>query len=155
MLTLKQLRALVESYGARPERWPQSVRSDAEALLADSAAARRVIADAQELDGAIEAARAREDAMRGSPAEQAAALARLRARVAARIAPGSARVRAPQRPLFGRALHWRPSWVGLAAAACLVAVAGLALGSVYGSTPPADHVLALLEPAPLSILADQ
>lgn len=173
MLTLERFKALLSSYGAKPQRWPEAERADAEALLRVSEAARLLLSEAQELDDAIEAASALGHATPGSGGEQEAALLRLRARVAARIE--SLENDAPRRQLLSRAaaalrrvpatLRWAPAvlrpaayprlgWLALAAGSLVIA-AGLALGSLYGSAPPADNMLALLQPAPLSIFADQ
>jgi hypothetical protein len=85
MLTLKRFKALMDSYGAKPERWPEAMRAEAEALLRISPEARQLLAAARELDEAIDAARDTEHALSWSSNDEAAALARLRASVAARI----------------------------------------------------------------------
>ena len=86
MLTLKRFRTLIDSYGAAPERWPDSMRAEAEVLLRVSPEAQQLLAEARELDEAIGAASEREKAVSWPPGEEAAALARLRSGVAARLA---------------------------------------------------------------------
>ena len=90
MLTLKRFAALAESYGGDLRRWPDDVRGGAQALLNASPQAHGILADAQKLDSAIEAAGLREDRRLLPPHEQEAALARLRGGVTARIAAAEA-----------------------------------------------------------------
>jgi len=97
MLTLKRFEALTDSYGAEPERWPDDVRADAEALLRVSPEAQQLLAEARELDEGIDAARKRADAASWTPSEEAAALARLRAGVAARLARSAGQETAARR----------------------------------------------------------
>jgi hypothetical protein len=54
--SVERLRALLEAYGAAPERWPDEERAGAEALLARSAAARAQRAEAEALDRLLDAA---------------------------------------------------------------------------------------------------
>lgn len=103
MLTLKRFKALTDSYGADPERWPEAMRLDAEALLRASAEARRVLAQARALDEAIDASSTREEALRWPPGQDEAALARLRARVAARLADSSHAAPSGRKAATGRA----------------------------------------------------
>ncbi len=181
MLTLKRFKALTDSYGADPGRWPEAVRADAEALLGASDEARRVLAEARALDEAIDANSSREVAVRWQPGEEEAALSRLRARVAARLAdspsreapmgrdaPARAAARGREAPAFSW-LRWLRAHVspvaqwstsarvaGMAAAGGLIVAVGLLLGSMDGtsSTPQVD-LLAMLQPNPLPFLADQ
>src|SRR5580692_7935829 len=86
MLTLSRFTALVDSYGAELNRWPEAVRAEAQALAESSPQARALLAAARVLDATIATARASHDASLWPPGDQAAALARLRSGVAARIA---------------------------------------------------------------------
>src|SRR6185437_8024554 len=137
MLTLERFKALMDSYGAVPERWPDAVRPDAEALLRVSPEAQQLLAEARSLDEAIDAANERENAVSWPPGEEAAALARLRAGVSARVA----RAVAPQTgPGWLRWLRdgmlpvaqWSSSarLAGMAAAGGLIIAVGLLLGSM-------------------------
>lgn len=55
-ITLERFAAIVDAYGASPERWPAPERSAADALLAASAPARALLAEARMLDGLLAAA---------------------------------------------------------------------------------------------------
>ena len=182
MLTLKRFKALTDSYGADPRRWPEAVRGDAEVLLRLSPEARRMLASARELDEAINATSDPEDTL--PPSEEKAAMLRLRAGVAARLAEAASheavgREVAPPAPMRStarrgniaarRRLGWLrsgmspftqwPTFVrvaGMAAAGGLIVAAGLLLGSMDATGPTAQvDVLAMLQPSPLPFLADQ
>jgi hypothetical protein len=157
MLTLERFESLADSYGASLERWPEEIRTEAEALLSNSQAARAILAGARSLDEAIEAASDAEEARAWPPAEAEAALARLRSRVASRL---SAEVPAMAGPIRRWLLSHRalsplahPGWGGMVTGGALAIVAGLLTGMLYSSGSPRD-VLALLEPAPLQIFSD-
>ncbi len=164
MMTLGRFRALLDSYGADPQRWPQASRADAEKLLSGSAAARAMREEAERLDAAIAAATAREDAAlaRLSPPDEA--LRRLRSGVAARIAteaerPTERRTAWTFAAVIDRLLSPAPfssrlHWAGMATAGGFAIVAGLLLGAMYATPPTADSVLSMLQPAPILILAD-
>lgn len=55
-ITLERFAAIVDAYGASPMRWPVDERGPAEALLAVSAEARALLADARMLDGMLASA---------------------------------------------------------------------------------------------------
>ena len=55
-ITLDRLGALLEAYGATPERWPDDERADAQRLVEESAAARTLWEDAAQLDRLLDAA---------------------------------------------------------------------------------------------------
>jgi hypothetical protein len=110
-----RFRRLIEAYGADPTRWPAGERSRAEALLARSEPARRLLAEAQALDAVLMA-----DA-------KPAADERLAAAVIARATA------APQERPLTQPREFRLDWslprlwpqaVGLAAAAVLGFVVG-------------------------------
>ncbi|WP_020176486.1 hypothetical protein [Methyloferula stellata] len=159
MLTLKQFTAMLDSYGADPQRWPENLRAEAEALLDRSEQARRSLADALALDDAMRSASAREEAKLWQPGDQDAALARLRSGVAARIASTSY-----QRP--NRSLAWtlfggmqsvfspRLAWVGVGASGGIAVVAGLLIGAAYSAPSASDNLMTMLQPDPIQILAD-
>jgi len=161
MMTLKRFRALTQSYGAELQRWPQEERGAAQELLGSSAEARALLEQERSLDADIAAATAHQDAERLQRGVQDAALARLRAGVAARIA----REEAQAKPggwlgwLFGGASHSPPVRVrrlGLATSGAFAIIAGLLIGGMYGPAAPAPvgALNALLQPAALEILAD-
>ena len=52
-MTLNRLRTIVEAYGADPRRWPEAERGSAETLVAESAAARDLVARAGRLDAVL------------------------------------------------------------------------------------------------------
>jgi len=54
-MTLERLRAVIESYGVSPPRWPAAERESAAALLAESAAARALVTGAAPLDTLLDA----------------------------------------------------------------------------------------------------
>ncbi len=155
MMTLKRFKALADSYGSDLLRWPEQVRSRARALRDSSAAAREIIARARELDEAIAAAAAArsESLWSGEPPEAAAV--RLRNGVAARISPvnpamasGRTSIRTASRA------RRRPGWIGLATAASVAIVAGVALGVLYSQGAANQDLLALLQPSPIQLLSD-
>lgn len=171
MLTLARFKAMTDSYGADPRRWPPSLRSEAEALLAASAEARAQLEAAREVDEAIAQASASNEARLGGGAERDAALARLRSGVAARIAasstpraatpraasPRAASPRGVGTPRGGpsggawQAILWSFGRPGIIAVASAAIVAGLLIGSLYGppsaSTGAFDDLLtALIQP---------
>lgn len=152
MLTLRRFRTMIDSYGADPLRWPDEMRAGALALLDSSAEARAAFREARRLDHAIEAARARDDSMLRHPDEQAAALARVRSGVAARIATSKARRPTDWDVGWMQSLQMR--WIGMATSGGLAIAAGLLIGATYASRPEFDTVLSMLQPVPIHILAD-
>lgn len=52
-MTLERLRRIVDANGADPLRWPEAERVAAQAFLAQSSAARALVAQAKRLDGAM------------------------------------------------------------------------------------------------------
>ena len=52
-LTLDEFETLLETYGSDPGRWPVLRRAEALALVGDSAAAARLLAEARALDGVL------------------------------------------------------------------------------------------------------
>lgn len=164
MMTLRRFRTLADSYGADLQRWPQRVRAQALALLARSAEAQAIMARAAEVDEAIATAGAErlERLWGGESAD--AALHRLQDNVAAHIrrsssAGMSARHQVPGAPGRTRspAMRYPPGragWVGLATAAGVAVLAGLALGILYSPPAPQEDLTTLLQPAPLQVLTD-
>ncbi len=159
MMALSRFEALAASYGADLNRWPAETRDAARALLAVSTRAQAVLDAERDLDAAILSAGVREaDRLRPTGGEDAA-LARLRADVAARIVAG----RQPARP--GRSIRWleplRRAWqypaswrmAGLATAGCFAVMAGLLVGVLSMASPESDALLAELQPVPVAILA--
>jgi len=160
---LERFRALAESYGAALERWPAEARGEAAALLRESAEARAILGEARVLDEAIAAASREGDAVLWAAAGgRDAALARLRSGVEARIAAGA---RAPARGAWRRRWDWVAGWAvssvglrwaGAAAGGGVAVAAGLLIGAMYAAGPAtaADNVFAILQPAPIHILAE-
>lgn len=157
MVTLKRFRALIDSYGADLRRWPKSQRGTAQDLLDRSPEARVLLEEARQLDQVIASAAAHEDARLWPAGEQGAALARLRLGVEAQIA---------QKALAHRHAHmsFMPDWLtflsvrglGMATGGGVAVAAGLAMGLTYAANPASgtDTVFAMLQPAPLPVLAE-
>jgi hypothetical protein len=104
MMQLDRFRALLEAYGAEPRRWPPGERVRAEEVLARSAEARALLAEAAAFDALLD-----EAARPVTPASDAEALI---ARITA----------TPQMQLGGHSRSQRSVWVkaaGLAAAALI------------------------------------
>lgn len=158
MLTLGRFRSMTESYGADPDRWPEQARADARALLSVSAEARAMLEDVRALDDLIETTHAQEDGLLWKPGEQDAALERLRAGVAARIATLPVRPRATDRLrtwFRGEAAPIRLRRLGLATGGVCAIICGLLIGGRYESPPTSPGVLnQMLRPAVLEILPD-
>ncbi|MEQ8405676.1 MAG: hypothetical protein RKE49_11305 [Oceanicaulis sp.] len=111
MMTLTRFKALCEAYGGDLRRWPATERADAEALSAQSAEARDVLAEAALLDAALSQAR--------SPAPSPELSRRV-----AESAPGPSGA---------------PSWAAVAAAAALMVGLGAGWLSAGGEqTSEAD-----------------
>jgi anti-sigma-K factor RskA len=70
-MTLERLRAVIEAYGTGTARWPAAEREPAAALVAESAAARALLAEAALLDELLDAV----PAVAPTPAMRAAILA--------------------------------------------------------------------------------
>jgi hypothetical protein len=159
MLPLGRFKALARSYGAKLERWPEELRAEAQALVESSPEARTALAAERRLDDAMGAVSTRAEAMRSTPHEQEAALARLRAGVAARIDAAARRRDGNRfRDWLARRIDGMPlrhlRSAGLAAAGGFAVMAGLAIGGMYMPAPPADSGLTMFDPAPIHILAD-
>jgi anti-sigma-K factor RskA len=116
-MTLDRLRAIVDAYGADPARWPAAERTAGEALLAGSAAARALVAEAADLDAALDAL----PALQPTPAMRRAVLA-----AAPRPPTPSllARMREGWRDFFGELGGWRLAGGVLAASLVLGIVSG-------------------------------
>ncbi len=142
MLSVRRFRALIDSYGADLRRWPDSDRPPAQLLLEALPEARRLLDEARRLDEKIAAAAARQDAELWAKDEPDAALARLRDRIAVRIAARTAALPLRRRPLgwtvagFGRAHSAAFRHVSMVAGSGAAVVIGLWIGWVQ-STPSA------------------
>jgi hypothetical protein len=150
-LTISRFRVLADSYGANLQRWPESVRAQARALLQDSAQARQIFSQARRVDEAIDALTRERGAHLGSDDSAEAALARLRQRVAVRIGPeanGEARS-----PAFASISRPQRHWIGLTAAAGVATLLGFAVGFLlYVPVIPDQDLIALLQPSPIHLL---
>lgn len=154
MLTIKRFQVLAESYGADLQRWPQESRTEAERLLAVSSEARQALAAARILDAAILEASTQDQL---SPAEQSAALERLKSAVASELATSNAR------HMGVSSFGWMPRWLHevttprgfrLASGVCAAVIAGLVIGSLYTGAPATKSVLTFLQPDPLQLFED-
>lgn len=122
-ITLERFTAIVDAYGASPARWPSGERRAAEALLAVSADARALLAEACALDGMLAAAPVE--------APSGALVERL---MASRPRPATAKVSSPKQQGFFRELisaiwpYGSPALPTGALAASIML--GIALGSV-------------------------
>lgn len=156
MMTLRRFRTLADSYGADLQRWPERQRGQALALLESSAEARSIMARARELDEAIAAAGAARDRQVWAGESPDRALRRLQSHVSARARSAAARG-AAQAVELRATRHGPPQragWFGLATAAGLAVLAGLALGILYSPSAPPQDLTALLQPAPLQLFTD-
>lgn len=159
MITLKRFRALIDSYGGDLRRWPEMERAGMQELLDRSAEARALLEEVRQVDRAIMSAAAHEDTVLWPAGEQDAALARLRLGVAVQIA---------QKTLVERHAHtsFTLSWLaplsmrglGMATGGGFAVAAGLVIGLTYAASPTpvsgTDTVLAMLQPAPIPMLAE-
>ena len=159
MMTSSRFAALAASYGADLNRWPVETRDAARSLLAVSPRAQAVLDAERDLDAAILSAGVHEtDRLRPAGGEDAA-LTRLRAGVAARIAVDRRSAHSVRLPHWleppRRAWLYPTSWrmAGLATAGCLVVMAGLLVGVLSTASPDSDALLAELQPVPVAILA--
>ncbi len=121
---LKRFRALLDAYGAAPERWPEEDRAAAQALLADSEDARTLRREAASFDGALDLVEA--------PAPSPELSRRVEELVYDR--PATAAQRPATKPSLAHRLRtWRAAWrpVVLAASGAL----GLAVG-IAAAQPP-------------------
>lgn len=146
MMTLEELSRLADAYGAELARWPLPLQEDARKLLSESAQAQAILAQARSLDQRLEpASRQADSVLWPSPLQQEAALSRLRAAVAARIAqPASAPAKTAD-PF---------RWLALAAAGSIAVCAGFLVGSFLYGTPevsPVDSLMTALQPVPIQL----
>jgi len=125
-MTLERLRAVIESYGTNPLRWPAPEREVATALLAESAAARLLVTEAASLDELLDAA----PAIAPTPAMRAAILA-MAPRATPRLGDDW------RRALIGELGGWRLAGAVLAASLVLGIVSGgwLSTGLATESSP--------------------
>jgi len=124
-MTLERLRTVIEAYGTGTARWPAAEREPAAALVAESAAARALLAEAAPLDELLDAV----PAVAPTPAMRAAILA---AAPRAKSRPGDG-----WRALIGELGGWRLAGAVLAASLVLGIVSGgwLSTGLTTESSP--------------------
>lgn len=124
-MTLERLRTVIEAYGTDTARWPAAEREPAAALVAESAAARALLAAAAPLDELLDAV----PAVAPTPAMRAAILA---AAPRATPRPGDG-----WRALIGDLGGWRLAGAVLAASLVLGIVSGgwLSTGLATESSP--------------------
>jgi anti-sigma-K factor RskA len=138
-MDLKRFAAIVESYGARPERWPEADRAAAEALLRVSAEAQALLDAARPMDRLLDAV----PTLAPTPDLRAAILASaLRPpRVSLAMCLADA-----WRELFGELGGWRAAGTVLAASLVLgVLAGGLLSGGTSADSSPDLLQLALLD----------
>lgn len=140
-MTLERLRAILEGFGARPERWPEDERQAAEALCLESREAEQLVSEARRLDGFLDLAANPAKASEGFVQR----LLEIPANMAPELATGSRHkdYRAGHQGVSGFARWFRPSSFafqlsGLAVAGTL----GLLLGfsNFNGPDIPVQHV---------------
>jgi len=159
MMTLKRFESLADSYGGQLWRWPENLRSDAEALLTFSADARRILDQARILDETIGVASV-QSAPHAADARESAALARLRSAVAIKL-DAAALGRRPSRLFAWLAgstgagtFGGTTPWMRVAACTVLI-VAGIATGLLYGPPPTSGNVLSMLQTVPIQMFSEQ
>lgn len=132
----KKFRYLAECYGADLSRWPVADRARAEALLIQSPEARIILRAQQDVDAVIVRAFGAQDAsLQAQTAHEdtQAALARLRAGVAGRIAEGSGKKNLLRgwRRFIPRQSEGPPAGVMTADGLVVFRFAGLVLGCAF------------------------
>ena len=157
MLTLKQLTALADIYGADLRRWPEAERAGVAPLLQVSPAARQVMRDAAEMDQLIQQASAADSDDDFGLGEEQAALARLRSGVSARIATplmpgmGPSVMRAFVPAGGGMVLaQQRMARLGMMLGLALTVSAGIWIGGMPLSPAGPVDLTAVLQPAPFA-----
>ncbi|HEY6453006.1 MAG TPA: hypothetical protein VIX87_10455 [Steroidobacteraceae bacterium] len=160
MLSHREFRKLLDSYGAEPQRWPEKQRAGAQALLSSSPEARRLLEEARRLDHAIRSASSRQDETLWRGGEQQAALARVRAGIWARLP-----LRTPRRSLTSRHALWSflpvygvagsssLGWVGPLAVSSAAIALGLWIGWMQTQPLASVDLFTLLQSAPIHGLA--
>ncbi|MCB8881899.1 hypothetical protein ACELLULO517_16770 [Acidisoma cellulosilytica] len=159
MMTINRLKALSDSYGADLLRWPADERRDAEALLRVSADAQAILASAAETDALFDAMSRAEHAALWTEAEEAAAVARLRAGVSGHIArDGVARGQRRRWPGLVSLNHGfavvqaNLGWLGLATSGGIAVAGGFLIGAISAPSGISEGVLSLLQTSPLHVL---
>jgi len=123
MMTLQQFKALLDAYGPMVECWPTLQRAEAEALVAHSPEACRLVEQARRFETMLNAALAPE-----------AGTEPLRERILRRVAAEASRPSWLARQLAATRLVWT---VGVAAAAA-AALAGFLVGWTQAGPLPSD-----------------
>lgn len=133
-MALDRIRALLEAYGATPERWPEEERAAAQDLLAESNEARILLREATSLDGALDVVEA--------PAPSEELMRRVEELVYLR--PATLPQHSNAKPsLTHRLRAWRAAWrpAVLAASGALGLAIGVAAAQPSKTTsPPFDTV---------------
>lgn len=152
-MTIRRFRRRLASYGADLRRWPGDERAAAAALLASSDEARALAERERRLDHALRAAAARTTSVPPAGDGPNAALARLRAGVAARVAsPGPTANRRPAP--FGvpgfRSGVLQGRHCAFGALAMLSILAGFSVGILAAAPPAAPAIAVLLQAEPIA-----
>ena len=138
-MDLQRFAAIVESYGAQPQRWPATERAAAESLLRESAAARALLDEATAVDRLLDAV----PPLTPTPDLRAAVLAGASRRPRSSLTD---RLAAAWQELFGELGGWRIAGTVLAASLVLgVLTGGLLSNLTSGETSPDLLQLALLD----------
>lgn len=139
-MMIGRFRRLLEAHGADPARWPPELRPAAERLMAASAKARSLLAEAQALDKAL-----RSVAMMEAPDDEGLA-ERIIARATALPQERSLPLKTAEEP-FRLSLRWLlPQAAGLAAAGIVgfvVGFSGLLPGNGDGTVDLSDFAAGL------------
>jgi hypothetical protein len=158
-MKLARFEALLSSYGARLQRWPEAERAAAHVLLETSTRAQQLLEAAAVLDDALDRARIAHESQMDSH-EHEAMLTRLRHHVSAEIASGTT----PGRAAMSGRLGWLRAWpisqaaivhrrgLGLAMSGVLAITAGTLIGWMQAPKPRPVDMITLLESAPIGIL---
>lgn len=158
MMRLKQFKKMADAYGADSDRWPEALRTRAEALLKHSAEARETLRHARQIDEVLTAMTAARDAQFTRVENPGAGLVRLRSGVMARIGSSARPRKRSSRwslPNAGLGMDlWRRRWIGLTAATSLAVLGGFALGLMYSPEQPQQDFVTLLQPAPVQFLVN-
>jgi len=151
-MTIAELERLLDVYGGDRTRWPVEARASAGQLVGRDRAARRLLAEAEALDRALEQAPLPTLAQEAAMAERIVAAARRTPRIVAVAKAGLGRTAAPagdnvvQLPI----LRGHRQWLGAGAKSALGGVAGafaasLALGVFLGLSSLSQGVLPAVE----------
>ena len=149
-MTIAELERLLDVYGGDRTRWPVEARASAGQLVGRDRAARRLLAEAEALDRALEQAPLPTLAQEAAMAERIVAAARRTPRIVAVAKAGLGRTAAPagdnvvQLPILRGHRQWLGAKSALGGVAGALA-ASLALGVFLGLSSLSQRVLPAVE----------